>query len=52
MNLRDILESKPRAVTIVSATTATGIDRTKAEKILDPHGYFAKNKRRIKRPRR
>ena len=36
--------------TIISATDSNGqIDRTKANKMVDPKGYFAKNKRCIKK---
>jgi hypothetical protein len=36
--------------TIMSATDNNGhVNRNKANKMVDPRGYFAKNKRRIKR---
>ena len=48
MKLIDIFEKD--AMTIMTATdNGNGIDRRKAEKIVDPRGFFTKNKKRIKR---
>jgi len=46
MKLHHLFESKGlKIVTIASATKANGnIDRAKADRILDPRGYFEKNK--------
>jgi hypothetical protein len=50
-----LVENKPSAgqnVTIADATKSNGgIDRRKADRMLDPHNYFGKNKRRIKTPK-
>lgn len=36
--------------TIMSATDSNGhVDRAKANQMVDPRGYFAKNKRRLKK---
>jgi hypothetical protein len=41
--------SPGKNVTIAAATKPGGmIDRKKADRILDPHGYFEKNKRQIR----
>ena len=51
MQVNEIFE-RVQIVTIKSATTAKGIDRKKADRILDPHGYFEKNKRATRRKMR
>jgi hypothetical protein len=49
VTIGDLFEAV-KIVTIKSATKANGnIDRAKADRMLDPHGYFSKNKRKIKR---
>lgn len=50
MDLQRLLElSGGKNVTIVGATKRNGnIDRKKADRILDPHDYFGKNKRKNK----
>lgn len=46
MKISELLEKK--TMTIADATDGiAGINRPKAEKILDPRGFFAKNKRKI-----
>ena len=48
MDLKRLLElSGGKNVTIAAATERSGnINRRKADRILDPHNYFGKNKRR------
>ncbi len=51
MRLNELFEAAKglKIVTIASATKADGnIDRAKADRILDPRGYFEKNKRKLK----
>lgn len=48
MKISDLYEKK--AMTIVAAVdSADGIDRDKAEKITDPKGWFARNKKNSKK---
>jgi len=47
MKYREIIEAK--AMTITAATSHNNIDRAKADKILDPKGYFAKNKKKLRK---
>ena len=50
MDLKRLLElSGGKNVTIADASSKTGIDRKKADRILDPHNYFEKNKRKYGR---
>lgn len=43
MTINEIVKA-PKAMTIGKASGRAGIDRTKAERILDPQGYFSPKK--------
>jgi hypothetical protein len=48
MKISELLSKKSQ--TITSATNSNGhVDRKKSDQILDPEGYFAKNKKSIKK---
>ena len=48
MKMCDLLLTRLNEETIASATDSRGnVSRAKADKIADPRGYFAKNKRSI-----
>jgi hypothetical protein len=48
MKINDIVGVKLKEETIASATDSRGnVSRAKADKIADPRGYFAKNKRSL-----
>jgi hypothetical protein len=50
MDLQRLIElSGGKNVTIADATSKKGIDRNKADRILDPHDYFGRNKRKYGR---
>lgn len=48
MKINEIIETTLAEETIASATDSHGnVSRAKADKIADPRGYFAKNKRSL-----
>lgn len=48
MKIKDVIISNVNEETIASATDSKGnVSRAKADKIADPKGYFAKNKRSL-----
>jgi hypothetical protein len=48
MKIKEILESKPMTITGVGQK-GKAFNSDKAQAIVDPRGYFAKNKRSIKK---
>ena len=46
MNVSELFSE--RAMTIAGASGKGGINRKKSDAILDPRGFFAKNKRHLK----
>jgi hypothetical protein len=51
MKIKDILE-KAQTISSSSKPNSGGLNLAKAEKIVDPKGFFAKNKRKIKSVRK
>jgi len=53
LKLVETKKSGGKNVTIDDATKSSGdIDRKKADRMLDPHDYFGKNKRKMRAPTR